>query len=209
MHWEVLDTARLATVPFLVFARESGFYLAGGTALALQIGHRESIDFDFFCEKEIDTHRLWDSAEASFGVGQARVVLQDEGALIFVTHSGVNVSFYRYRHPHVVPLLVSDSFDMAHMRDIAVMKLDAMTRRTVQKDYVDMYFILQEMPLSDVIDDAQKKLPSIDPQVLLRSLAYFSKAEPETIIYRPNMHVEWRDIEEFLTRIIREYYRYM
>jgi len=64
MHWEILDKKRLDILPKLAFLKNEGFYLAGGTGLALQIGHRDSIDFDFFIEKDFDRELFFDKMDS-------------------------------------------------------------------------------------------------------------------------------------------------
>ena len=86
MFWNILDAQRRAALPSLGFCRAQGFYLAGGTALALQVGHRDSVDFDFFSEREFDTARLFELLVNAF-LGIPLVKVQDERNTLTVVAS--------------------------------------------------------------------------------------------------------------------------
>src|SRR3989338_1456702 len=96
MHFEALDDKRRALLPALgAFKQE--FYLAGGTALALQIGHRVSVDFDFFTEKDFGTEELYERVQEAFG--QVPRTHESPNTLAVVVQDDVRVSFMGYRYP--------------------------------------------------------------------------------------------------------------
>jgi hypothetical protein len=99
--------------------------------------------------------------------------------------------------------LLSDPIDepylkIASIEDIGCMKLSAITSRSVEKDYVDLYFILHKIPLNDLLSKVEKKMPNLDRNLILKSLAYFDDIEPEEIIYKNNQDIGFAKIKEYL-----------
>lgn len=184
LYDSILDEKRLAILPKLRFAREQGFYLAGGTALALQIGHRDSIDFDFFCPTSFDTEELFTIIQVHFTPGTLVQVQNEKNTLEIIIDGAIRLSFMSYQYPLIVPLVETEFFDIAAIADIGCMKLSAITSRTAYKDYVDLYFILQSVSLVALIDSLKTKLPSLEPMLALKSLVYFDDIVHEEIIYK-------------------------
>lgn len=184
LYDSILDKKRVAILPKLRFAREHGFYLAGGTALALQIGHRDSIDFDFFCPTSFDTDVLFNIIQEYFTAETLVQVQNEKNTLEIIIDGTIRLSFMSYQYPLIAPLVETDFFDMAALADIGCMKLSAITSRTAYKDYVDLYFILQSISLVALIDSLKTKLPSLEPMLALKSLIYFDDIVQEEIIYK-------------------------
>ena len=184
LYDSILDEKRLAILPKLRFAREQGFYLAGGTALALQIGHRDSIDFDFFCPTSFDTEELLSTIQEHFTSGTLVQVQNEKNTLEIIIEGTIRLSFMTYQYPLIAPLVETEFFDMAALTDIGCMKLSAITSRSAYKDYVDLYFILKSVSLVALIDSLKTKLPSLEPMLALKSLVYFDDIVQEEIIYK-------------------------
>jgi hypothetical protein len=174
----------------------SRFYLAGGTALSLQVGHRLSLDLDFFSPTEdiptIRTHL--DRTLVSFDA-----ILADSswGNLVYIVKD-VRVGFYGYGYPLVAPLLETEGVRLASIEDIALMKLDALLSRAMRKDFYDLYFICQKIPLRHLLDLAPQKFPSardFETQTVKR-LIYFENAEQDIdpTILQP---VTWGTVKEY------------
>src|SRR3990170_9002750 len=96
-HFEILGKGQVEIFPKLAFLRGEGFYLAGGTGLALQIGHRTSVDFDFYSQKHFDPAELYRSIEAIFR-GRTEKTVQEKDTL-FCTARDVDLSFFFYEYP--------------------------------------------------------------------------------------------------------------
>ena len=155
------------------------FYLAGGTALALQLGHRMSLDLDFFSPTEdvpyirqplLDALKSFDPQQADSSWGN----------LVFLTR-GVRVGFYGYGYPMIGAFVTADQTRLASIEDIGLMKLDALLARASRKDFHDLYEICKHVQLRELLDFASKKYPSVrdfESQVV-RRLAYFERAEQE------------------------------
>jgi hypothetical protein len=205
MHWEILDEQRRAFIPSLSWAREEGFYLAGGTALALQLGHRDSIDFDFFKSGDFDTEKLF--ARLLEAIGPSVVKVQEERDTLGVVINGrIKLSIMRYPYPLLKPLVGADALDLASIADIGCMKLSAITGRGTQKDYVDLYFILQRIPLKELLVLCSVKLPQLDRGLILKALAYFDDLEPEPIMYMTGQNIDFEVVKRFLrSQAAKEY----
>jgi len=198
IHWSILDGDRQKELPKLRFCRDEGFYLAGGTALALQIGHRDSVDFDFFKAGPFDTERFFDLLQKSFP-GQKVVKVQDErDTLTVLVDEAIKLSFMSYPYPLLCPLVDAGPFDMADISDIGCMKLSAITGRAAMKDYVDLYFILQRIPLPELLVLCERRLPRLDRALILKSLVFFDDVEEEPILYTGTGRVAFSEVKRFL-----------
>jgi len=172
------------------------FYLAGGTALALQLGHRRSVDLDFFSQiDDIPTIRL-ELEEALTGFD---VILAGSswGNLVYLAKD-VRVGFYGYGYELIGPLIETEGLRLASIEDIALMKLDAILSRAARKDFYDLYYICRKIPLKRLLDLAPQKYPSIrdfEAQVIKR-LVYFESAEAEADppLLEP---VTWQAVKEY------------
>ncbi len=204
MHWDILDQKRKDILPILGGITVYNFYLAGGTALALQIGHRDSIDFDFFTEVDIDTEKLFDHISELFGLDRIVKVQEEKNTLGIIVDNEIKISFMSYKYKMIKPFVNTDYFKMASILDIACMKCSAISSRSAMKDYVDMYFILKDFTLSDVLKYSKEKLPTLDTNLILKSLVYFDDIEKEEIIYKNQMQISFEEIKSSLRKKVLE-----
>ena len=172
------------------------FYLAGGTALALHLGHRRSRDFDFFNAREFAPQDLL-SVLRSAGEVQ---VLQEAGGTLTVRIGNIPTSFFHYDYPLLRPLHDSRwGIQLADPADIAAMKLWAIAGRGSRKDFVDLHAYARAVEgLERVFERFREKYRGInvDPYHLLRSLCYFEDAEAEPTLDMLD-EVSWDDIKAF------------
>ena len=186
----------LSDLPFI-----SEFYLAGGTGLALQIGHRFSVDLDFFSDDPV-----------AVGEDQRRSILKllkeepslkitwDKDSTFVASWRNVGVSFFRLDlHPLICPPIIFDKIRVAAIEEIGAMKLAAILSRGTRKDYTDLYFILQQTNLIDLFEIAAKKYPFNEafPVFVVRALSYFEDAESDPM---PRMikEVTWDTVKTYL-----------
>lgn len=153
------------------------FYLAGGTALAAQLGHRESIDLDWFSRTKFSNALLKQNLSS---LGKFEVIGEEENTIHGVL-DGVKVSFLRYDYDLLFPYITLFDVNFADLRDIAAMKIDAISSRGSKKDFVDLYFLLETHSLSELIGFFEKKYHAISFNMLhiLKSLSYFEDAETD------------------------------
>ena len=157
---------------------DTGFFLVRGTALALQLGHRKSIDLDFFTLEEFDTDELLELVRVDLTVDRIAVDGRAEQTLN-LTVAGVKIDLIRYRYPLLEPLIETGDYAMLGIPDIAAMKLAAITNRGSRKDFFDLHFLLQKYSIHELLDFYKGKFPDHDAFFVIRSLAYFDDAESE------------------------------
>ncbi len=203
MHYEILDDARRALLPVFETFR-SRFYLAGGTSLALQIDHRDSIDFDFFTVEPFDTAALFSECIETFA-GHSLLKTQDEkNTLGIIIDGAVSVSFMTFPYAMVRPLVESGNLALASIEDIACMKFSAITSRSTMKDYVDLYFILNLFPLAELLDLAAQKMPTLDRNLILKSLVYFDDITTEPIRFMTGKEVSLDTIKLYMRQEVKK-----
>jgi Nucleotidyl transferase AbiEii toxin, Type IV TA system len=116
----------------------SAFNLAGGTSLALQIGHRLSVDLDFFGHRPFQTQEILDLLQP---IGQVRMMSQSRNILV-LNVEGVKVDFVNYRYPLITEVIHTEGLRLLDLPDIAAMKLAAIAGRGRKRDFIDIYFLL-------------------------------------------------------------------
>ncbi len=184
-------------------ARRAGFYLAGGTAVALRFGHRRSEDFDWFASALPRPDSLLSDLQAQ---GLPLQETQIEAGTVISRIEGVKISFFEYRYPLLSPL---DSWpeydtDIASPRDLGAMKLLAIAQRGSRKDFVDVYELLQNgAALRQMLEDFREKFKA-DPISALRGLTYFDDAEAEPM---PEMMLErdWTSLRSWILVQVGQY----
>lgn len=205
IHFSILDDARLKILPLLKDFSDEKFYLAGGTGLALQLGHRDSVDFDFFKEGDYDTALLVDKLNNVFNFHKIIVTQQEKNTVSCLIDDHVQLSFFGYRHLLLQPLIKTDYFDIASIVDIGCMKLSAITSRWVEKDYIDLYFIFQSLSLSELLINCSEKYPTLDRNLILKSLVYFDDVLREPILFKEGHDVSFETVKTFLQKTVKDY----
>jgi len=172
------------------------FYLAGGTALALQLGHRRSVDLDFFSPAE-DVPAIRPALEKALAAFHPTLADSAWGNLVYLARD-VRIGFYGYGYELVAPLAEISEARLASIEDIALMKLDALLARAARKDFYDLYFICQKISLRQILNRAPQKYPStrdFETQTVKR-LTYFENAEQDLdpILLQP---VSWALVKKY------------
>lgn len=179
------------------------FYLAGGTALALQLGHRRSVDLYYFSHSE-DIPALFEPLRQSLQPFVPALADSAWGSLAFLAQ-GVRIGFYGYGYDLVQPLVEIEAIKLASVADIALMKLDALLGRAGRKDFHDLYEICKRIPLRQLLDLAPQKYPHVrdfEAQVVKR-LAYFESAEqdePPPLLEK----VAWETVKAYFRQQARD-----
>jgi hypothetical protein len=204
LYFDILDANRKNILPLFKFFKPD-FYLAGGTALALWFGHRDSIDFDFFTDKSFSTVELYGKIEKIFQGYKILKIQDKENTLTILINENIKVSFFAYPYKLTKPLLDAEYFKVASIEDIGCMKLSAITSRGTTKDYVDLYFILQRVSLSSLLDRTREKFPSLDSNLVLKSLVYFDDIIDEPIAYKDDHQTDFKLIKSFLEITVKKY----
>lgn len=205
LFFDVLDKKRLDIIPKLEFLRRDfGCYLAGGTALALQIGHRTSLDFDFYSKKEFDNEKVLTSFQEIF---KRLVLIQNPPNTLIIRAEEIEVSIFYYEYPFVRPVCKTEYMDLASKEDIAAMKLIAIIQRGNMRDFIDFYFLMKEFTLENIFGWTKEKFPPFNPYLGLRALTYFKDAEEDAEQGRFQLKQEaaWQDVKNEIIRKVREF----
>ena len=146
-HLDILDKHRQLFLPKLSVLKDR-FYLAGGTALALYLGHRDSIDFDFFTSTDFDSSSLMEELRTIFQGSNIEIKMSQKNTLTLKIDE-VDMSFFKIDENILEPFVETEYIHIASLTDIGCMKLSALLGRSVLKDYVDLYAICKTViPLS-------------------------------------------------------------
>jgi hypothetical protein len=167
------------------------FVLVGGTALALQFGHRESVDVDLFGKQPLDT---LDLSGILSGFGKVQLLKKSPSIEVYSVDS-IKVDFVNYRYPLLRPIIEESRLRLASPEDIAAMKLSAIAGRGSKKDFIDLYLLLQHFSLKEIVNFYLKKFPDGSEFLVLKSLTYFDDAEKEAAP-KMFMNVTWQEIKE-------------
>jgi hypothetical protein len=178
-----------------------GFYLAGGTALAIYYKHRLSVDLDWFTANPLGDAMLL----ASKLQDKLPLAVTDVGpGTLHALISKVHLSFLEYRYPLLKPITISPDFlcPMASLDDIACMKLSAVAQRGSRKDFIDVYTLAQRhRPLPDLLDLYRKKYAVGDIASILYGLVYFDDAEQEPL--PQNWQGNWKEVVQSFQRWVK------
>ena len=180
----------------------TSFYLAGGTALALELGHRISVDLDFFNK---DTFSISLLVEQLNTLGNLKIEDQSEntfnGSL-----DGVKISFFYYPYPLLFTTKEYNSVYLADERDIGAMKIQSISGRGSKKDFIDLFVLLKKYSIQELLNFFHKKYEKFNYNQLhiLKSLSYFYDADtnPEPIYINP---IDWKEVKESIKNVIDEY----
>ena len=184
---------KLSTLPVLEDAR-----LVEGTALALQLGHRTSVDLDFFGRINADSEDLRDILRE---VGRVEVASVSKNINIFWIN-GVKVDMVNYPYPWLDLPIVEDGVRLASLNDIAAMKISAIVNRGTKKDFIDLYTLLQHFALDEILDMYSRKYSDGSLFIVMKSLTYFDDAETDPM---PNVlnDTTWETVKDFLRKVVR------
>lgn len=154
------------------------FYLAGGTAVALQLGHRISYDLDFFTDKNFDEKVIVAELEK---LARMEIDTLKKGTILGRLN-GVKISLFFYRYQLISPAIFWQGVNIAGVEDLSCMKLDAIQSRGTKRDFIDFWAILHSgLDLKQIFELFEKKYFGVkySKSHLLRSLTYFEDAEKD------------------------------
>ena len=187
---------RLASQPELAKTR-----LVGGTALALQYGHRQSIDLDFFGTLPEDKDELIDMAKQIGNV----IITNKSKSIVQTVINQVKVDFVDYsRYAWIDELVQGEGFVLASDKDIAAMKINAIIGRGTRKDFIDLYVLLQHYSLDEIMGFYKQKYPEFSEYRALLSMTYFEDAEMQDM---PKMFIEtpWEEMKKTIITAVQAY----
>ena len=172
IHPEVLDNKRKDYFQRLKIFRNRG-YLAGGTALSLQIKHRYSFDFDIFLDREIK-RKEFILLKKYFLIKKVQVNSSEQ--LTIITSNNIDITLVFYPYKNLFPLIKTESIPLLSVKDIALDKAYTIGRRGTWRDYVDIFFLLKDkyISIAEIIRGGEEKFKEeFNPKLFLEQLVYF------------------------------------
>ncbi len=202
LHINILPEQQAALFEFLSGqAWIEPFYLAGGTCLALHIGHRQSIDFDFFTQEDFRTRSIIRKLQDT---GNFELFSEAENTINGLLNE-VRISFFTYTYPLVRPLHTYHRLALADMFEIALMKLEAISGRGSKKDFIDLYFLLCSFSFEEIFQGYEMKygIAVSNHYHLLKSLVYFedADAQPMPVMFD---RISWEEIKKALVTEVKK-----
>ncbi|MCK9282495.1 MAG: nucleotidyl transferase AbiEii/AbiGii toxin family protein [Melioribacteraceae bacterium] len=191
LKYEILDDKRKEMLPILAQFKES-FILAGGTGLALQIGHRISEDFDFFTNTKFQNEKLIESLKNSFQNNSITQV-QNEIDTLTVLVDQVKLSFFYLKEPPLIELIDTEYFKIFNKKEIAIFKILALLRAEY-KDYIDLYYLLKEIDIKEILLLTKLKYPDFNEAMYIKALLSFDDIDITPISFQPGFEVSEKQV---------------
>ncbi|HMT72902.1 MAG TPA: nucleotidyl transferase AbiEii/AbiGii toxin family protein [Chitinophagaceae bacterium] len=203
LHFETVDSPTLELLnKIMAEPLFSPLRLVGGTAMALQAGHRKSVDLDLFGALSLDETILTETVSSMGNIVWLNKLKNIKSLLV----NGIKVDFVNYSYPWLSEPLNENNIRLASKKDIAAMKLAAITGRGAKKDFTDLYFLLKEFSLKEMVQLYEEKFADGSAFMVLKSLVYFEDAEndemPEML-----MPASWEMIKKTVTQHHRKYFQ--
>jgi predicted nucleotidyltransferase component of viral defense system len=173
------------------------FYLAGGTGLALRLGHRRSVDLDFFLGEDFNVDSVLQKLQHIEGFA----LVGKEPGTIYANIRKIKVSFITYAYPILFPFQPFLGVNVADSRDIGCMKISAIASRGTKRDFVDLYVLAKEYGLKQLLGWFTTKFSKTNYSMLhiLKSLSYFEEAEQDPMPYMLTS-LSWEEVKQFFSR---------
>lgn len=200
LSYQTVDAHTLELLRQLSVVPEfSAMRLVGGTSLALQYGHRTSVDLDFF--GTFDSELSFSSILRRYG--QLTIVKESSKIKVYLL-DGIKVDFVHYDYPWLESPLQADGLVLATPPDIAAMKVNAIEGRGSKKDFIDLYYLLQRYTLAEILDFYKQKYPEHSVFRALMSMSYFDDADMQPT---PRMftNVSWDEMKEYILAQVQQY----
>ena len=167
--------------------------LVGGTALTLQLGHRKSIDLDFFGTVDCEAEYL---RESIAGIASLTILKESPHIHIYIV-DGIKVDIVNYKYPWLDDVVLEQGLRLASVSDIAAMKITAIIGRGTKKDFIDIAFLLHHFSLEEILHFYAAKYNDSSVFMAMKSLAYFDDAEADPM---PDMFVNqsWQQVKAYI-----------
>ena len=201
LHYETVDEGTLGLLKQLQSLDIlSEMRLVGGTSLALQIGHRKSIDVDLFGILNVEFDILIDELKT---LGEV-VLLKNSKNIHSLLINDIKVDIVNYNYKWLKNKMTIDNIYFATIEDIAAMKLNAIMGRGSKKDFIDLYFILKNYTLTTLMDFYSKKYHDGSIFLVLKSLAYFDDADEQEMPFMFH-NTSWQTMKNSIKKALADY----
>ena len=202
LHTQTVQPATLELLKRLLAIPElDGFALVGGTNLALQLGHRLSIDLDLFTNKPFSLASVKDAIHLHF---PGAIQLDEMKQTLWYQIDGVKTDIVLHEYPYLQPIQNIADIRLLSMTDIIPMKLGAVSGRGAKKDFWDIAVLLDLFSIEQMLDFYKRKYTSDDLGFIIRSLVYFEDAELQSDPVSLN-NVTWPDVKSKIAEAVKRY----
>ncbi|MBU0998062.1 nucleotidyl transferase AbiEii/AbiGii toxin family protein [Patescibacteria group bacterium] len=169
-------------------------YLAGGTALALHLGHRISVDLDFFTQEELEEKILLADLQKLPEFKKDGVAWRTVWGKVGVT----KFSLFYYKYPLLAKTHSFMGINLLNLKDIAAMKVSALGDRGTKRDFIDLYFLSKKYTLDEMLSFYDQKFFDLNDKTyhLIRSFDYFEDAEND-LLPKMLVKVSWNEVKKF------------
>ncbi|MCD8269894.1 MAG: nucleotidyl transferase AbiEii/AbiGii toxin family protein [Parabacteroides sp.] len=202
LHYATVDPSTLELLKNLQALPElKELRLVGGTSLALQIGHRKSVDLDLFGKMSLEADELTELIQP---LGNITILKNSRNIHVF-TINGIKADIVNYTYPWLNDAIFDGGLQLADQRDICAMKLAAVTGRGTRKDFIDIYFLLRSFSMETMFNFYMQKYTDASSFMVVKSLTYFEDAEnePEPYMFEPvNWNLIKAEIRKQASRLI-------
>lgn len=204
VHSETLELLKI----IMKYSHLQKFYLVGGTALALQLGHRISVDLDLFTNSDFVTDEILEQLRNDMDIN---IVMQKEKNSLILNarkqntqNDFVKIDFVKYPYHLLSEIQEIDNIRFLSLNDIIPMKLSAIANRGAKKDFYDIYELLKKISLKTMLELFTMKYPDIAQFHILKSLVYFDDAENQFDPITLN-NTNWQILKETIENKVNEY----
>lgn len=202
LQYQTLTESTLALLRELMRLPElKAFFLVGGTNLSLKLGHRISVDLDLFTDMPFDSDTLLRTLEGKF---PDLIIIRHTPGAVLAYIQKVKVDFIVYEYDLLQPVEEIDGIRFVSLPDVAAMKVNAVSRRGVKKDFWDIAELLDHFSLEQMFQFFKKKHKATDVGHLVRSMVYFADAEESEspLTLKKNT---WAEVKKKIERKVRMY----
>lgn len=175
-------------------------YLVGGTSLALQLGHRVSVDIDLFGKIDLQEFEI---SQIIRKLGSATLINKSKNISIYSVN-GIKLDVVNYPYKWIEKPLIEEGLRLAGKKDIAAMKLNAIAGRGSKKDFIDLYFLLHSFSLAEMIGFYKDKYTEGSEFLVMKSLLWFEDADNEPEV-KMLSNQTWPEIKQEISRVTRAY----
>ncbi|MEP7233619.1 MAG: nucleotidyl transferase AbiEii/AbiGii toxin family protein [Ginsengibacter sp.] len=177
LYTQTIEAGTLDLIKELIKDKElDSFNLVGGTALSLKLGHRMSVDIDLFTDRNFDSLHLSRHLTKTYNTGNIKTLRNG----IFCFINGIKVDMLTHQYPLLNKVEKVDGIRMLSLQDIGAMKLNAILHSgTRLKDFMDMHFLLEQLPLQKITEGFVQKYPDVNVQMAHNALLYFNDFNKE------------------------------
>lgn len=198
---DILNLNQKKLLKRLNFLAKTSLYMGGGTALALQLGHRTSVDFDLYSEEKFDVSNLRNLFLKE--VSGIEILEEHADGTLQMRADNVDISVFYYPYKLITDLIDYFPVKLASPQDIAASKVAAVVQRARQRDFVDIYYLSKELGFAKVIKCTYKKFPWYEESsgIIFKSLTYFDEADVDDEADRVKLFdkdVTWEKVKKEL-----------